>query len=289
MPNKKNVVLVYRADLAGIEPVKEQITAFFAAQVWPCEVLTLETIIKTKPQALPQADLLIVLGGDGTFLTAARRYLSQQCPVVGVNAGNLGFLTRIETQALDACLNAIVANETGLESRLVLEVAETSETYALNDIVLKNAKPGQMAQIRVYDQGELITTYDADGLIIATPTGSTAYNLSAGGPIIVPGSEVYALTPICPHSLSAKAIILPSSTQLRIEASATNSSSLILAMDGETVNEIPPGQSIQVGVSKYKLPLVCFNTDNESFYALLKRKLNWSDNPRKGHQLNSLR
>ena len=280
----KSVLLAYKADIKNVDALRTEITGYFDAHNISCQQITLQQLSDFKKE---QPDLLMVLGGDGSFLQVAQQFVQQQIPIVGVNAGNLGFLTRIELNNLEPCFDAIAKGAFGIEKRLMLQLADdTMPQYALNDIVLKNADACQMAQLKVYDvssgEKEAIATYDADGLIITTPTGSTAYNLSAGGPILAPNSNAIALTPICPHSLSALPIVLPASAHLVITASTKNTSNLLCSVDGHVDKVLAPGEQLQVVVAAEQLPLVTFNTPSENFYALLKRKLGWASNPRLG-------
>ncbi len=222
---------------------------------------------------------VIVLGGDGTFLRAVRCFGKEKVPMVGVNTGHLGFLTRIEADKVDFYLETILKGDTELEQRMMLAVG-SEDQLALNDVVVKNANPSRLATINVYVEEEFLAAYDADGLIVATPTGSTAYNLSAGGPIMDPDSEAIALTPICPHSLSAKPIILPADRLLTLESDMANDSELICAVDGDDAFTLRPGEKFKLFKSVHQLPLIAFHGKADSFYSILKRKLGWSANPR---------
>lgn len=224
-------------------------------------------------------ELIVVLGGDGTFLRAARCFARDQVPLVGVNTGHLGFLTRIEANKVEEYLTTILAGNITLEHRMMLAV-ESDDLWALNDVVIKNANPSRLATLNVYMDDRLLADYDADGLIVCTPTGSTAYNLSAGGPIMDPEAEVMAITPICPHSLSAKPIVLPADRELVIESAITNASHLVCAVDGDEAFHLSPGQRLRLFKSSYQLPMLAFQTEADNFYAILKRKLGWGANPR---------
>jgi len=246
------------------------------------EVLITPLASRNEPVVRPKGfkpDAIIVLGGDGTFLNAVRAYGRDEVPLVGINTGHLGFLTRIEADKVDVYLEALIKGDATLESRMVLAV-NTEDLLALNDVVVKNQNPSRLAKISVFVGEELLATYDADGVIVATPTGSTAYNLSAGGPIVDPEAQVLVITPICPHSLSAKPIVVPASRNMTVTSDATNTAPLVCAVDGLEAFSLKPGEGVKLFQSQYSLPLIRFTTGADSFYAVLKRKLGWGANPR---------
>jgi NAD+ kinase len=223
--------------------------------------------------------LVIVVGGDGTFLRAVRCFARLQVPLVGVNAGHLGFLTRIEATRIEPCLEAIMTGQVQLEQRMMLAI--NGDAYlALNDIVIKSANPSRLAAMTVLVDGEPLATYDADGVIVSTPTGSTAYNLSAGGPIMDPKTNTLANTPICPHSLSAKPIVLPAHRELTLVAATSNLGKLVCAIDGEDAFMLAPGESCMLAQAAQTLPLLSFVGPGDTFYTILKHKLGWGANPR---------
>ena len=274
------ILLIYKSDIDGIDNYRDSVLAALKNSGLSSEVLTLKQLEEAEtPKNKP--DMVMVLGGDGTFLTAARHFIESQTPLVGINAGNLGFLTRIEHENLETSISAIAKQDFFIEHRVMLEIEGKKGAYALNDIVLKNAQPTRMAQINLYDGDTLITTYDADGLIITTPTGSTAYNLSAGGPILSPTSEVIAITPICSHSLSSVPIVLDAQRQLKVTSGPKNDTTLICSLDGEDLFELKPGETLKVTAAINKLPLVAFDEPQKTFYQLLTQKLGWSANPRR--------
>ncbi len=231
------------------------------------------------------SDLVIVIGGDGTVLRTARVFSEKQVPLVGVNAGTLGFLTRIDADQLISYLELLKGGKYELEPRTMLRVRtplhQNSHTgeLALNDVLVKNANPSQMGSFRLFINDTLIADYDADGVIIATPTGSTAYTLSAGGPVISPEVEAIAITPICPHSLSAKPVVVPADKCIRVESLSLNSH-LVIAVDGQDTGILNLGDSILVERAPFPMQFVTFRPEEEDFYLLLKNKLHWAMNPR---------
>jgi NAD+ kinase len=231
-------------------------------------------------------DLVIVVGGDGTFLRSAQCYASQEIPMIGINRGNLGFLTRIETEAIEKYLAQLLAGDFSREERILLEVTcspysdDEAPMMALNDVVVKTANPSQMARMQLFIDEFPVASYDADGLIVSTPTGSTAYNLAAGGPVLVPGVDALAITPICPHSLTAKPIVVPATSHIRIEAVKRNIHPIMFSLDGQDPLPLASGHSINIQQSESCLQLLGFNQPEDNFYWLLKQKLQWGANPR---------
>ncbi len=259
-------------------------------------VTRLQVSGKGCPEVPPEAahpDLVIVLGGDGTFLRAARKFVLHQVPLVGVNTGTLGFLTHIDVQSLDDALATLLAGRYTLENRAMLSAVnlddlqissqdtmqDASDTLALNDVVIKNANPSQLCTLRLYLDDTLVAVYDADGLIVSTPSGSTAYNMAAGGPVISPEVDAIAITPICPHSFSAKGVVVPFNKAFRVESDVKNYD-VVYSLDGLESGTLKPGQSLLVARAPISCRMVHFSKDVDDFYVLLKRKLHWAMNPR---------
>jgi NAD+ kinase len=241
------------------------------------------------PLEAAHPDLVIVLGGDGTFLRAARRFVLQNIPLVGVNTGTLGFLTHIDVAHLDEFLELLRQGDYVLEDRVMLSVKNPTSPFpgltgrddwvALNDVVVKNANPSQLCTLRLYVNDALVAVYDADGLILSTPSGSTAYTMAAGGPVISPEVDAISITPICPHSFSAKAVVVPFNKTFRVE-SDTKNYDVVYALDGLESGLLKPGESLQIVRSLISCRMVRFSRDVDDFYVLLKRKLHWAMNPR---------
>lgn len=249
----------------------------------------LETfILKSKHDVVPSLDytpdIVLVIGGDGSLLKAIRRFPEGPI-VIGVNTGHLGFLTSINADSVESYLEALIAGEWIINQRLKICISETS-IEALNDIVFKSNNPSHMAKINTYlichdGTQEEFADYDADGLIIATPTGSTAYNMAAGGSIIDPNTKVIAVTPICPHSLSAKPIIISPEYPIVVESDLSNEENLIVSVDGEDVLELSPGSKIIIKDEGKTFELVRFpGLKAGNYYSLLKKKLGWNANLR---------
>ncbi len=230
------------------------------------------------PASLAAAvDLLMVFGGDGTMLRVARSIAGSRTPILGINIGGLGFLTAVPLSALGRALKQLWRGEFRLESRALIE-AETHcngrllRETALNDIVISRGEISRLIQLDVDVNGEPLTRYRGDGLIISSPTGSTAYSLAAGGALVTPTAEVFALTPICPHTLSNRSLILPLTSTIRVRTVSPKPST-ILSADGDVVAELSGGDEVIVRRSRRTVRLV--QLPNSSFFEALRRKLNW--------------
>jgi NAD+ kinase len=224
-----------------------------------------------------EVDLLVVFGGDGTMLHTARQIAGSTTPVLGVNIGGLGFLTAVPSDKLADALKLIWRGEFKFESRALIEAGGAGRgkkisATALNDIVISRGAVSRLIALDVSVNGELITRYRCDGLIVSSPTGSTAYSLAAGGAIVLPTAEVFVLTPICPHALSNRSIILPLSATISVKAVQTLTTAYLNA-DGQIVGELDDGDEITVRRSQSAVRLVLLK--NSSFLEALRRKLHW--------------
>jgi len=224
-----------------------------------------------------EADLLLVFGGDGTMLHVARDIAGCNTPMLGINIGSLGFLTAVPSSELARALNHVWNGNFKYESRALIEVCgrcngKMVDETALNDIVISRGAVSRLIGLDVSMNGELVTHYRCDGLIVSSPTGSTAYSLAAGGPAIFPTADVFALTPICPHALSNRSLILPLASAIRIKA--TNPApATILSVDGQIVAELDAGDEVTIRRSKRAIRLM--HLADSSFLETLRRKLHW--------------
>jgi NAD+ kinase len=224
-----------------------------------------------------EADLILVFGGDGTMLHVARDIAGSVTPMLGVNLGGLGFLTAVPNGELARALNLVWRDEFRLESRALIEATgvcrgrQIRET-ALNDIVVGRGAVSRLISLGVTVDGEPVTNYRCDGLIVSSPTGSTAYSLAAGGAIVLPTAEVFALTPICPHALSNRSIILPLNSTIRVKA-ISSVPSTILSADGQMVAELDKDDEVTIRRSRRAVRLV--HLANGSFLEALRAKLHW--------------
>lgn len=220
-------------------------------------------------------DACCVIGGDGTFLSVAVESTRRQVPLIGVNRGTLGFLTTYTAEEIEASFPAVLDGAYKIRFRGLLECRahEDDMDLALNDVVIKAASVGRIAHLNVFADDEFVTTYVCDGLIFSTPTGSTAYTLSAGGPLVHPASKVISLTPICPHALSNRSIIFPEDVTLRVE-NAHPSERLLVAVDGQRNLSTSKDCPIEIRRSSQSLPIA--QKVDYSHFNVVRRKLNWS-------------
>ncbi len=220
-------------------------------------------------------DACCVIGGDGTLLGVARESARAQVPIIGVNRGSLGFLTTFSAEEARAHFAELLAGGLTVDHRSMLDCATGPgvSDLALNDVLLKDEINSRLVRLEVFADGELVTDYLCDGLIFSTPTGSTAYNLSAGGPILHPKAGVIAMTPICPHTLSNRAIIFRDSVRLRVFNRSARSR-LLVAMDGQRSLRVTAQSPVEISVSQLRLPLA--QRPDYSHFAIVRQKLQWS-------------
>jgi NAD+ kinase len=224
-------------------------------------------------------DLLVVIGGDGTILRVVGQLGEAIKPIFGINVGSLGFLTCANSSAYREAVEGIVkdrinfSQRTLLEARVRLGEKQTSKMLALNDAVLSRGELSRLVLLRTCVNGEVLTEFNADGLIVATPTGSTAYSLSAGGPILDPESGVLVITPICPHVLTNRSIIVSETSIIEIEASDPDYP-VFLTLDGRRPIHIEKESTITIRKAKKTLPLAAL--PDVSFFSVVRQKLKWS-------------
>ena len=223
---------------------------------------------------LKGCDACCVIGGDGTLLGVAKESAQAKVPIIGVNRGSLGFLTTFSADEARAQFAQLLAGAFKIEYRAMLDCSTGpgSHDLALNDVLLKDEINSRLVRLEVFADGELVTDYTCDGLIFSTATGSTAYNLSAGGPILHPSANVIAMTPICPHTLSNRSIIFRDTVRLRV-FNRSDDSRLLVAMDGQRNLKVS-ANAVEISVSKLRLPLV--QRSDYSHFSVVRTKLNWS-------------
>ncbi len=229
----------------------------------------------TTDELLKNSDMLISFGGDGTILATARLVGSSQIPILGVNLGKLGFLAEVAPEDAFDFIKKICKGEYRIEERMVLEagVKGENETYfGLNDIVIDKAGSTRVVDIETFINDEYLITYTADGLIISTPTGSTAYSLAAGGPIVTPSSRVITLTPICPHTLTARPVVIPDDSIIKVKIEFYDKE-ILLTADGQIEHKLKPPVEIIVKKANYKVKLV--KRLEITYFDVLRSKLMW--------------
>lgn len=222
------------------------------------------------------ADMVISMGGDGTFLKAASRVGKKGIPILGINTGRLGFLADISPDDIEKTLDEIYANHYKVEERSVLQLTcdnhpLVQSPYALNEIAILKRDSSSMISIRVAINGAPLTTYQADGLVIATPTGSTAYSLSVGGPIMVPHSQTIAITPVAPHSLNVRPIVICDDWELTLDVES-RSHNFLIAIDGRS-ESCPEGSRLTIRKADYSIKVV--KRFNHIFFDALRNKMMW--------------
>lgn len=233
------------------------------------------------PEVCADLDLLLTLGGDGTLLRGARMVVLSGVPVLGINLGHLGFLTSAPRDEVEAALTHWMAGEFDIDARMVLAVhAEGADGVAgrthlaLNDAVLHKTGAARVIRLSMRAMHDVVGSYSADGIILSTPTGSTAYSLSAGGPIVSPTVDCIIATPICPHTLGLRPLVLPADETVTLEV-LSPTEELILTIDGQEHERLVPGQRVVARRAEQPVKLVRF--PGQSFFSTLRRKLRWGD------------
>ena len=231
-----------------------------------------------KREISQQADLLIVLGGDGTLLSVARAAHPHNIPILAVNLGSLGFLAEISIDELYPTLENILAGKFEIENRMLLNACiwrngeKVEDHNVLNDVVINKGVVARVINLQVLVNGQYMTSYRADGLIIATPTGSTAYSLSAGGPIIHPSMHTLVLSPICPFTLTNRSILIPDQSIIQVKLAAEYDD-VRVTLDGQEGYDMRAGDILEIKKTKTSLQLI--RGPNKNYYQILRDKLHW--------------
>lgn len=252
----------------GIETILDEETAELAGEV---SALKGEEIPKSS-------DMVIVLGGDGTLLYAARLVGKKEIPILGVNLGSLGFLTDVALEELFVTIERVLAGKFKIEERMMLNAVvtasdgKTSDYSVLNDVVVNKGVLARIINLEVFVNGAYLTTYNADGLIVSTPTGSTGYSLSAGGPVVHPTISVIIINPICPHTLTNRPILVPGDSEIEIKLHSEDSN-VFVTLDGQVGVDFVGGTSVVVSKSERKVHLI--EPPERDYYDVLRTKLKW--------------
>ena len=225
-------------------------------------------------------DIVISLGGDGSMLSTARAVGNHSIPILGINLGSLGFLTEITQDQIIDSLERIKDSRYTIEERMVLEASISSQNgfsfFALNDVVIDHGESTNLISLDLFADDELVSSYNVDGIIFSTPTGSTAYSLSVGGPIISPKMEAIAVSPISPHTLTLRPIIFPADSVLTIKTGIVKDK-LRVSVDGMIVGRLESRQNIRIKRAAHKMKFIKF--EDRSFYSILRKKLHWGKRP----------
>jgi NAD+ kinase len=228
------------------------------------------------------ADIVFVFGGDGTILSASRKLNDKQIPLVGVHLGKFGFLAELTLQDINDSLKRIFSGEYVVSQRMMLtcKVIRSNqlihETVGLNDAVISRTSLSRLISIKLYVNKKRVATYSCDGLIVSTPAGTTAHSLSAGGPIVTPDMEAFAITPICPHTLSNRPLVVSGSSKIEMEQ-ISESKGVGLTVDGQVYFDVKAGDRVVIEKAEKKLQLI--DTQTRTFYDVLREKLNWRGQP----------
>ena len=227
-----------------------------------------------------ECDILISLGGDGTILRMARLLNGMATPILGINLGKLGFLAEVSLEELDECLTEIISGKYIVEDRMMLQARigkSKNNMQALNDVVLHQTGSSRMFSVKTFVNGEFLSKFIGDGIIISTPTGSTAYALSNGGPIVTPTNHLILISPICPHTLTARTVVVPEDSIITLKVE-TATGKIHLAADGQQQAFLQA--PVEIIIEKSTLTTKLVKRKNRSYYDVLRRKLNWGKDAR---------
>jgi len=272
---KKVAVLGRRDDARVAEPMPALIAHLTEAGI---EVLPEEQVA--------QADLVIAVGGDGTMLYASSLTRENDIPLLGINRGRLGFLADVTTDDMLPSVDHILAGNYTVESRLMLSAdllranGEVVTAIAFNDVVLQRSETGRMVDFETSVAGQFVNTHSGDGIIVATPTGSTAYALSCGGPIVEPHLDAMVVVPICPHTLTDRPLVIASSQPIKIRLLDREQTAAAVAIDGHSIGPISPDDTLTISAAENRIRLI--HPPGYDFYGILRSKLLWGrDNRRR--------
>ena len=286
--NFKSIGLVVRNDMqARQDKIQQVVTVLERHAAVLVHALDFDTPMDELAQVslkrlVDEADLVISLGGDGTLLTAARAMADLNTPLLGINLGRLGFLADVSFEDFETYLEAVVQGRYSVEERFLVqgEIFRGDEllvrNIALNDVILHSFESASMIEYEVSSGGVLIHIQRADGAIVSTPTGSTAYALSGGGPIMHPSLDTLALVPICPHTLSNRPIVLPAGQPIEVRLSAESNLAKV-SFDGHSTTGF--GHDDRVVITRYPRPLTLLHPEDYDYFRVLRAKLDWSTNP----------
>lgn len=241
---------------------------------------SLSAPVLNRSELPAKSDLILVLGGDGTLLSAARQVLNCDVPILAVNLGGLGFLTAVTIEELYPALDLVIQGKHQVECRNMLQIdvlrdgLEIATYHALNDVVLNKAAIARILDFQVYVDGQFVNLVKADGLIVSTPTGSTAYSLSAGGPIVFPSVDAFVITPICPHTLTNRPLVVPDKSRIEI-VQMSEAEDVFLTVDGQVGLQSHSHDRVVCSLSPHRTSLV--RPPHKQFFSVLRSKLKWGE------------
>lgn len=270
----QNIVIVGKPDDPRVTEPTEQLRAH----------LTEAGVKLLAREEIDSADLVIAVGGDGTMLYASRLARESGTPILGINRGRLGFLADVTPEEMLTSVDNVLQGNYSTDSRLLLEArmlrsnGDQEIAYALNDIVLQRRETGRMVDFETRIAGQYVNTHSGDGLVIATPTGSTAYALSCGGPIIEPQLDAVVVVPICPHTLTDRPIVISASQSVEVSLLQRDDTKAEITVDGYSMGDFLPGDKLQISAANNRVTLV--HPPGYDFYGILRSKLFWGRDSR---------
>jgi len=294
MPSFKNILFVLNTgDLNSVDSLKVILQKNFSHDVsvkifdssYSNNITEIDLIKVINESEIHQCDLIISIGGDGTMLKSAKLSHQHQIPVTGINKGRLGFLTDINPSDANKTINNLISGKFITEDRLLIETIinkdgiKNSIGIALNDVAIRRKETGRMMKVTTSIDGNYINQHEGDGFIVSTPTGSTAYSLSCGGPILKPDVEAFILVPICPHSLNDRPMVIPSNSEILIEPILNTGEIAEIALDGDSSYEIKQGETIIINATKTPIKLI--HPEDYDYFDVLRSKLLWGSNKKK--------
>ena len=294
MPSFKNILFVLNTgDLNSVDSLKVILQKNFSHDVsvkvfdssYSNNITEINLIKVINESEIHQCDLIISIGGDGTMLKSAKLSHQHQIPVTGINKGRLGFLTDINPSTANKTINNLISGKFITEDRLLIETIinkdgiKNSIGIALNDVAIRRKETGRMMKVTTSIDGNYINQHEGDGFIVSTPTGSTAYSLSCGGPILKPDVEAFILVPICPHSLNDRPMVIPSNSEILIEPILNTGEIAEIALDGDSSYEIKQGETIIINATKTPIKLI--HPEDYDYFDVLRSKLLWGSNKKK--------
>jgi NAD+ kinase len=278
----KTIGLVAKPGYPDFDDLVERISGWM--QKRGSELISVTEVSSSKQVTLEefqqQSEMILVLGGDGTFLAGGRLSLARNIPILGLNLGRLGFLTEITVEELFPTLEKIQEGKVFFETRHLLQARIKKngntlyEGHVINDAVIAKSTIARMLEIETRVNQSFLALFKADGMIIATPTGSTAYSLAAGGPIVFPTMEATIMTPICPHSLNQRPLVIPDNFTISVRV-VTPSDNVSLTLDGQTARNLHRGEYVEITKSDYHLKII--KSPFKTYFDILKSKLRWAE------------
>jgi len=282
--NLSKIGIIYNTDHKTAQSVAENLGKILISKGFSeINMIAISGKQKNQTYTFPDITMAFIIGGDGTFLGASRFFAPYDIPLFGINTGRLGFLSQLIPSGLEKGVEKILEGKFAIEERLMIKsntsIDESKTKIALNDVVIKGGDVSRSMQLFLYINDKHVCDYIADGLIISTPTGSTAYTLSAGGPVVVPELEAFVIVPICPHTLTTRPIVIPAYENITVKINSEEES-VYVTSDGQENVKISGNDTISVQKYEHKALLIQVEDEDESgFYSILRKKLHWGVSP----------